>query len=203
MSYCRKHFLNRTALITIEVTTSSHILGSETQPLILLSWHFHYLPGRQTRADEDDGTGRLLISSLFQVSGAAPAAVQAAHLGAERGADGRPVRQHCPGPVHALRGRAREGGVHGGDASRQSSGAPVVRQPTPADAWMASVPGEGTESGLGRMYMQSVFWFYSDCWRLMHRWGTPRSTCETPRWSHLSRCCCLEETLIFNTGRDS
>lgn len=30
MSYCRKHFLNRTALITIEVMTSSHILGCET-----------------------------------------------------------------------------------------------------------------------------------------------------------------------------
>lgn len=35
MSYCRKHFLNRTALITIEVTTSSHILGCETHPSVL------------------------------------------------------------------------------------------------------------------------------------------------------------------------
>lgn len=174
MSYCRKHFLNRTALITIEVTTSSHSLGCKNHssvlnlPLLTLLSPpsppppTHWPPGCQTGADEDDGAGRLLLPSLLlQVSAAA--AVQAADLGAERGADGWPLRQRGPRPVHALRGRAGAGGVHGGDTSRQSSGAPVVRQPTPADARLAAVPGEGAKSGGKCTCVQNVLGFWSDC----------------------------------------
>uniref|UniRef100_A0A3Q1EPK8 RNA helicase n=1 Tax=Acanthochromis polyacanthus TaxID=80966 RepID=A0A3Q1EPK8_9TELE len=75
MSYCRKHFLNRTALITIEVTCQIHMLAS----------------------------GGFLVVSIQ--AAADVLAVQAADLHPERGADGRTLRQRGPSPGHPVCGR--------------------------------------------------------------------------------------------------
>ena len=128
MSYCRQHFLNRTALLTIEVKHGSNCDSqfeseclSSTSRLISCVWLF--FPGCEARADEDDGAGRFLVAAL-QASGGH--AVQAADLDPERGADRGALRQRGPGLVHPLCGRAGASGLHGGDAPRQGSGPPLV-----------------------------------------------------------------------------
>lgn len=83
-----------------------------------------------------------MVVSLQAPSGGG--AVQAPDLRPERGADGGAVRQRGPRPLHPLRGRAGASGLHGGDAPGQGSGPPLVREPQPADARLAAVPGEGT-----------------------------------------------------------
>lgn len=89
-----------------------------------------FYPGREVRADEDDGAGGFLVVSLillFSVQAASGLAVQAADLRPERSADGGALWQRGTGPVHPLRGRARASGLHGGDAPRQGSGPPLIR----------------------------------------------------------------------------
>lgn len=85
--------------------------------------------GREARADEDDGAGRFLAVPLLflPLEAAGGPAVQAGHLGPGGGAGGGAVRQRGPGAVQALGGRAGARGVHGGDASGQGSGPPVIR----------------------------------------------------------------------------
>lgn len=105
------------------------------------------LLGREARADEDDGAGRFpvwpLLLLLLRCQVSAGLAVHAADGRPEGGADRGALRQRGPDPVHPVGGRVGAGGVHGGDAPGQSPGPPFIRQPQPADARLAAVPGEG------------------------------------------------------------
>lgn len=65
LSYCRKHFLNRTALITIEVTPRVPFLSHVMRILCLIPRDpLDFPAGCEARADEDDGTGRFLVPLL-------------------------------------------------------------------------------------------------------------------------------------------
>lgn len=113
MAYCRKHFLNRTALITIEVSHDSHLntdYHSPPAPVQPYVCDSNFYPiGCEARADEDDGAGRFLVVSLLLFSLQAAAggvAVQATNLHPERRADSGALRQRGPGLVHPLCGCA-------------------------------------------------------------------------------------------------
>lgn len=89
---------------------------------------FH--PGREARADEDDGAGRFLVVSLyFSLKYAGNCHFQAADPRPQCGADSRPLRQCGQSLVHHLRGCTGASGLHSGDPSRQSSGPSLICEP--------------------------------------------------------------------------